>query len=136
MKPKKLAIVLIVIWLVIAGTFIYRYKIMMKPAQTTPAEFERIAIGSDIKVVCEITEMEGDKLTLEVLTGAPDYNKRTDSFLQAVGVKDAKIIMGKLEDIKKGGIAQFSGIKVGDNQLSLERIVILTNFIKGLPPRL
>ena len=136
MKLKKLVIVLIVIGLVIAGAFIYRYKIMMKPAQTTPAEFERIAIGSDIKVVCEITEMEGDKLTLEVLTGAPDYNKRTDSFLQAVGVKDAKIIMGKLEDIKKGGIAQFSGIKVGDNQLSLERIVILTNFIKGLPPRL
>ena len=135
MNLKRLIIILSIVVLAIAGAYVFRYKIMMKPARTTPAELKGIAVGEEVKVVCEIKEVEDDKLTLEVLTGAPEYSQRTGSFLEATGWKDAKIIMGKIIDVKKNDIAQFYGTKAGNNQISLVRIVILTKFIKGPPAR-
>lgn len=131
MNLKRLIILLLVIVLAIAGVYVFRYKIMMKPARTTPAELAGIAIGSEVKVVCEIKKVESDKLTLEVLTSAPDYNQRTGFFLQATGWKNAKIIMGKPENIKTGGIAHFAGTKTADDRISISKIVNLTGYVKG-----
>ena len=131
MKLKKLIIILVVLGLAVAGVFFYRYKVMMKPARTTHAEFEGLAAGDKVKVIGEIKTIKGDSLEFEVLENPPGYNKRTGAVLKADGISGVEIIMGKQPDVKVGGIAQFSGTKGGDNQISLTKIVILTKFIKG-----
>jgi len=131
MKLKKMVIILVVFGLAVAGVFFYRYKVMMKPARTTNAEVKGLATGDIVKVVGEIKTIKGNSLELEVLENPPDYNKRTGAVLKADGINTAEIIMGSQLDVKVGGIAQFAGTKIGESQISLTKIVILTKFIKG-----
>ncbi|OGL39422.1 MAG: hypothetical protein A3C43_03420 [Candidatus Schekmanbacteria bacterium RIFCSPHIGHO2_02_FULL_38_11] len=127
MNLEKISIILIVICFVAAGFF----TSCMKASRTTPEELKGITIGEEVKVVCEIKEVNGDTLTLEVLTGGKDYNQRSGFFLKAVGWKNAKIIMGKPENIEVGGIAHFAGTKTADDRISLLKIVNLTGYVKG-----
>ena len=105
----------------------------ISPARTTADELSSISVDGKVGVVAQITAIQGNALTLQVLQGK-DYNQRTGAFLQGERGKD-HIAMGTESDVKVGAIAQFDGIKTAANKVRLNRITILTGLVKGPPPK-
>ena len=108
---------------------------MMKPADTKAVEVQQVEVGQSFSVVAQIIEINGDTLTIEVLegNGYDVFDKRTGTFFEMEQSADTEIVMGKPEDVFVGAIAQFDGVKLDAEKISLQKIVILTGYVTGPP---
>ena len=104
---------------------------MMSPALNPADELSSIPIDGKVGVVAQITAIQGNTLTLQVLQGK-DYAERTALWLQAERGKEF-LAMGTESDIKVGAIARFDAVKTGVNTVRLNQITILTGMYKGPP---
>ncbi len=93
-----------------------------------------LAVGDPVDVVGEVVSLEGQVITFEVLVGE-NYDQRTGTLLKAVRTGEERFAMGSETDLKVGAITQLDGYKVNDDTFHLQRIVILTGYIKGPPSR-
>ena len=120
-----LAIILLVIMLIIPS--------MMTPANTSPSMLEQIPRSGNVSVVAQVSEINGNVLTIEILegNGYDVFDKRTGVYLQAERPPEAKIVMGEPADVQIGAIAQFDGTKLDADRIRLSRIVILTGYVEG-----
>lgn len=108
---------------------------MMKPADTKAVEVQQVEVGQSFSVVAQIIEINGDTLTIEVLegNGYDVFDKRTGTFFEMERSADTEIVMGKPEDVFVRAIAQFDGVKLDAEKISLQKIVILTGYVTGPP---
>ena len=106
---------------------------MMKPADTKAVEVQQVEVGQSVSVVAQIIEIDGDTLTIEVLegNGYDVFDKRTGTFFKMEKSANTEIVMGKPEDIFVGAIAQFDGVKLDADKISLQKVVILTGYVTG-----
>ena len=106
---------------------------MMKPADTKAVEVQQVEVGQSVSVVAQIIEIDGDVLTIEVLegNGYDVFDKRTGTFFKMEKSANTEIVMGKPEDIFVGAIAQFDGVKLDADKISLQKVVILTGYVTG-----
>ena len=106
---------------------------MMKPADTKAVEIQQVEVGQSVSVVAQIIEIDGDILTIEVLegNGYDVFDKRTGTFFKMEKSANTEIVMGKPEDIFVGAIAQFDGVKLDADKISLQKVVVLTGYVTG-----
>jgi hypothetical protein len=106
---------------------------MMKPADTKAVEVQQVEVGQSVSVVAQVIEINGDTLTIEVLegNGYDVFDKSTGTFFKMEKSADTEIVMGKSEDVFVGAIAQFDGVKLEADKISLQKIVILTGYVTG-----
>jgi hypothetical protein len=106
---------------------------MMKPADTKAVEVQQVEVGQSVSVVAQVIEIDGDTLTIEVLegNGYDVFDKRTGTFFKMEKSADTEIVMGKLADVFIGAIAQFDGVKLDADKISLQKVVILTGYVTG-----
>lgn len=120
----------------VAAVVIFTVVLWVVQTRTAPAlnradELASIPMDGKVGVVAQITAIEGNTLTLEVLEGK-NYTQHTGLFLQAQRGKD-HITLGAESDIKIGAIAQFDAVKTGVNAVRLNRITVLSDVYKGPP---
>ncbi len=101
------------------------------PARARADALASIPVNGKVGFVAQITAIEGNTLTIEVLAGK-DYAQRTGARLQAERGKE-RILIGGESDIRVGAVAQFDGVKTGVNALRLVRVTILTGYYSGPP---
>ena len=102
---------------------------MNAPAPNRADDLAVIPVGGKVGVVAQITAIDGNTLTIQVLQGK-DYAERTNMVLAAVRGKNF-LAMGTEADIKVGAIARFDAVKTGVNVVRLNQITILTGMYKG-----
>ncbi len=128
-RAITIAMVALIIFIVLFTVGLWLVQTAMQPVRTTTDELALVPVGGKVGVVAQITAIQGNTLTVQVLQGK-DYDQRSSIVLQGDRSK-ALIVMGGEQDVKLGAIAQFNGVKTGDSTFKLNRIVILTNFVKG-----
>ncbi len=121
--------VLLAIVVVLSVAWFGLQTMTMQASRTRADQLPGIPVGGQVSVVGQIKSVQGNMVTFEVLQGK-DYDQRSGALVQAERGAD-RIAMGTEPDVKVGGIAQFEGKKTGIDRLKLERIVILTGFVKG-----
>lgn len=104
---------------------------MAEPPMTSADDLAVIPMGGKVGVVAQITAIQGNTLTIQVLQGK-DYAERTSMILQAQRGKDF-LAMGAESDIKVGALARFDAVKTGVNAVQIQQITILTGMYKGPP---
>ncbi len=120
---------------IVAGAAVWLvFNVTMKPAIPKIDPLAAIAVGDPVDVVGEVVSLNGQAITLEVLSG-DDYDQRTGKLLKAVRTGEERFAMGSEADLKVGAITQLDGYKVNDDTFHLSRIVILTGYVKGPPSR-
>ncbi len=122
----------LVLAVVIFTVVLWSAQKMAEPPITNADDLAVIPIQGKVGVVGQITAIEGNTLTIQVLQGK-DYSERTNILLQAQRGKDF-LAMGTESDIKVGAIARFDAVKTGANAVQLNQITILTGYYKGPPP--
>ncbi len=119
----------LVVAVVIFTVVLWVAQTMLTPAPTSADDLAAIPIDGKVGVVAQITAIQGNILTIQVLQGK-DYAQHTGTFLQAQRGKD-HIAMGSESDVRIGAMAEFDGVKIDVNKLRLNRIVILTGLYAG-----
>lgn len=107
----------------------------MKPTDTTAEELQQAPDGEFISVIGQVTEIDGNILTIEILegNGTDVFDIRTGQFVQVEWSTETEMVMGTAEDVFVGALAQFNGIKLDDGTITTQQIVILTGFVQGPP---
>jgi hypothetical protein len=135
---KKVLLPLILIGgglVILAGAAIWLvFNVAMKPASPKINPLADLAVGDPVDVVGEVVSLDGQVITFEVLAGQ-DYDQRTGTLLKAVRTGEERFAMGNEADLKVGAITQLDGYKVNDDTFHLQRIVILTGYVKGPPSK-
>jgi hypothetical protein len=108
------------------------FNVAMKPASPRINPLADLAVGDPVDVVGEVVSLDGQVITFEVLVGE-NYEQRTGTLLKAVRTGEERFAMGSEAELKVGAIIQLDGYKVNDETFHLQRIVILTGYIKGPP---
>ena len=108
------------------------FNVAMKPASPRINPLADLAVGDPVDVVGEVVSLDGQVITFEVLAGE-NYEQRTGTLLKAVRTGEERFAMGSEAELKVGAIIQLDGYKVNDETFHLQRIVILTGYIKGPP---
>jgi hypothetical protein len=108
----------------------------MSPTDATTGEINTSKNGEEVEFVGQITEIKGTVLVVEILQGNASniFDQRTGQFVEVVQTSAPEIVMGSSADIFVGALGQFRGTKTGDNQIQLNRIVILTGYVTGPTP--
>ncbi len=117
---------------VIFTVVLWSVQKITEPPTTSADDLAVIPLGGKVGVVAQITAIQGNMLTIQVLQGK-DYAERTNMIFQAQRGKDF-LAMGTESDIKVGAIARFDAVKTGINAVQLQQITVLTGMYKGPPP--
>lgn len=136
-RQKMLYLGLIIIGMVLVLTAaMLIFPSAMSPADTTTSEVNKTQNGNEVEFVGQITEIKGTVLVVEILEGKDNnvFDQRTGQFVEVVQTSAPEIVMGTSADIFVGAIGQFRGTKTGENQIHLNRIVILTGYVTGPNP--
>ncbi len=121
----------LVVAVVIFTVVLWSAQKSAEPPIVSADDLAVIPIDGKVGVVAQITAIQGNTLTLQVLQGK-DYAQRTATVLQAER-GTAYLAMGTESDIKVGAIARFDAVKTGVNAVRLNQITILTGMYKGPP---
>jgi hypothetical protein len=129
------------IGLILIGAAIVLVAVMMlapstmNPADTTANELEQSPAGESVSVVGQVTEINSNVLTVEILegNGKDVFDKRTGQFLKVEWSPQTEMVMGTADDVIVGALAQFNGTKLEDGTITVQQIVILTGFVQGPP---
>ena len=126
-------IVIGVVIVLVVATMIFPST--MKPTDTTAEELQQAPDGEFISVIGQVTEIDGSILTIEILegNGTDVFDIRTGQFVQVEWSTETEMVMGTVEDVFVGALAQFNGIKLDDGSITTQQIVILTGFVQGPP---
>jgi hypothetical protein len=125
--------------IIIGAILLLAAAILIFPAASSPTGTNAAVTqtGDQMEFVGQITAIKGTVLTVEILEGTGTdnvFNIRTGQFIEVVQTTAPEIVMGTSADIFIGALGQFQGTKTGDNQIHLNRIVILTGYIVGPTP--
>ena len=93
------------------------------PASTDP--LPGIAAGGKVSVVGQIVKADSRQLAIELLAGA-DHAQHTGRIVVARRAGES-IVQGSEQDLVVGAVAQFDGIKTGDDTFDLNRIALLAS---------
>lgn len=108
--------------------------VLLVPSAMTAKESGQAASAETKEFVGQVTEITDNILTVEILEsldGGESFTERTGQFIYVVIESQPEYVMGSQMDLVAGALGQFQGVMVNDRQMTLKRIVILTNFVDG-----
>jgi|SRR5271166_1892248 len=127
-------VVMLAVLAALSLAFVWRGAGRMMRMQTqaaSHAEFVQMKAQDDAKIVVEVTEAAEGRIHGKLLEKDDEtHYRRTANPADITWGKDAKIVMGKAEDIHAGAIVHVTGRVGADHGVQAAQIVILTGYVR------
>jgi hypothetical protein len=117
------------------GVDIAGRAMQMQPTTTDASAFGAAKVGAPVKAIIQIdTKDDGGFVTGHLLTPVTETSYRKTKTLVHAYVRPAvRVIMGTVDDVKPGAIAQFDGVADGAGTMTVRRVVMLSAYIHVAP---
>ena len=114
--------------------FVWREAGRMMRMQTraaSNAEFAQMKAQAEARIVVEVTEAAEGRIHGKLLEKDDEtHYRRTANPADIAWGKDAKIVMGKAEDIHRRAIVHVTGKVAADHSVQASQIVVLTGYVQ------